>query len=128
MVVSIFHAVVLCTMGTAAVTNVYAQSAKYEGRTITRIRFEPPAQPLPERELVDLIPLKAGGPFRSEAVRESIARLYDTGRFQDIAIEALQGDDGLTVRIMTEGSWFVGRVQVEGVPEPPNQGQLVAST
>ena len=128
MVVSIIHAVVLCTIGTAAVTNAYAQSANYEGRTISRIRFEPPSQPLPEKELIDLIPLKAGEPFRSEAVRESIARLYDTGRFQDIAVEALQDDDGLTLRIITEGSWFVGRVRVEGVSEPPNQGQLVAST
>ena len=35
-------------------------TARWEGRPISRIEFDPPQQPLPAEELTRLLPLKAG--------------------------------------------------------------------
>ncbi len=61
-------------------------------------------------------------------VRQSIQRLYATGRFLDIQVDAQRQADGLTLTFITRENYFVGGVFVEGVQEPPNRGQLVNST
>src|SRR5713101_7528297 len=58
-----------------------------EGRTIGRIEFVPPRQPLPTAELERLLPFHPGSVLRRSEVRAAIEKLYRTGRFVDIAIE-----------------------------------------
>lgn len=104
---------------------LYAEPRNYEGKPVRRILFEPRLQPLPEEELYGLLPLRVGEPLRLEAVRESLARLYATGRYRDIAADVEVADGGVVVEFLTRTTWFIGRVSVEGVPEPPNRGQLI---
>ena len=84
---------------------------------------------MPPAELRALIPFAAGEALDAALVRTAIERLYETGRFENIAVEAA-GDNngGVAVKFVTTGTWFIGRVAVEGVPDPPNQGQLVGAT
>jgi outer membrane protein insertion porin family len=105
-----------------------AQMARFEGRPIAAVVFEPEAQPLPETELRRILPLKPGDTVTVEGVRAAIAGLHATGRYSDIAVDAGLRDGGVVLRFLTRGSWFVGRVRVDGVREPPNQGQLVGAT
>lgn len=104
---------------------LYAEPQDYEGKPIRRILFDPRLQPLPEQELLEMLPLRAGEPLRLEALRESLARLYATGRYRDIAADVEFADGGVDVEFLTRTAWFIGRVSVEGVPEPPNRGQLI---
>src|SRR5579864_9083786 len=67
-------------------------TARWEGRPISRIEFNPPQQPLPPEELTRLLPLKAGSALRMDDVREAIKKLYATGRFADVSIDA--SEDG----------------------------------
>ena len=67
-------------------------TARWEGRPISRIEFDPPQQPLPLEELIRLLPLKAGSSLRMEDVRDAIQKLYSTGRFSDVAIDASPAD------------------------------------
>ena len=46
----------------------------------------------------------------------------------DIAVDATQSGDGVILKFITKPAYFVGRVTVDGVKEPPNQGQLVSDT
>ena len=65
-----------------------AQYQKYEGMTVTNIQFDPPDQPLEAAELHDILPLKMGQPLRMADVRASIERLFATGRYADIQVDA----------------------------------------
>jgi outer membrane protein assembly complex protein YaeT len=107
---------------------VAAAPEQYEGKTIASIQFEPEKQPLPADQLMALLPLRIGERVTSSGVRDAIQRLYATGEYADIAVDASLGPSGVTLKFLTKPSYFVGHVGVSGVPEPPNEGQLVVAT
>jgi len=105
-----------------------AGAGDYEGRTIASVSFDPALQPLPASELNAILPLRRNQPLRMKDVRETIDRLYATGRYNDIAVEADEVNGQLAIRIRTKGNWFVGPVTVVGAPQPPGKGPLVNAT
>ncbi|HEX4595331.1 MAG TPA: outer membrane protein assembly factor BamA, partial [Bryobacteraceae bacterium] len=107
---------------------VSAAPEQYDGKTITGIQFDPEKQPLPTDQLIALLPLRPGEPLSSSGVRDAIQRLYATGEYVDIAVDATLGTSGVNLKFLTKPSFFVGHVGVTGVPEPPNEGQLVVAT
>jgi len=99
---------------------------QYEGTPISVISFDPPSQPLDPAELVAILPLKAHQPLRIADVKASIVRLYATGRYRDIEVDALPAANGqVAIQFRTKDSFFIGHVSVSGnIPDPPNPGQL----
>jgi outer membrane protein assembly complex protein YaeT len=122
----------LATSLLACAQVVWAQTARYEGQPIADIQFVPQEQPLTAAELANAIPLKKGEPLRLADVHAAIERLYATGAFDDIQVDADPAPapaSGVIVRIVTKNSWFVGNVAVLGhISDPPNRGQLVNVT
>lgn len=102
--------------------------AAYEGRVVGRIDFDPPDQPLPRDELDKLVPINPGAPLRIADLHTAIQNLYDTGRFSNISVSANNSSNNqgatLVLTISTQLSYFVGRVTLDGVQEPPNRSQL----
>lgn len=106
-----------------------SSQSSFEGRSIAAITFDPERQPLEKEELAKLIPLRLNQAFRTADAREAIQRLYASGRYEDIAVDATEIAGGLQVRFVTRNSWFIGRVEIEGdIPEPPNAGQLATAS
>ena len=106
-----------------------AQTTKYEGRRIAGIEFIPPEQPLTAEEIDRILPLKKGAPLLQKDVRAAIERLFATGNYEDIQVDAEQAGEDVLVRILTKNSWFIGNVAVQGgISDPPNRGQLVNAT
>ncbi len=103
----------------------------FEGRTITRIDF-PVDQPLDARELHDILDgqgIRERGPLHEDAVRSAIQRLFSTGRFTDIKVNAEPSRDGVVLQFLTKNAWFIGDISVDGkIPEPPNHGQIANAT
>jgi outer membrane protein assembly complex protein YaeT len=118
-------AAVFLLAGTPASGEESADS--FEGRTITLIEF-PPDQPLYPDELQKILleeGIAKGQPLHEPAVRSTIQRLFGTGRFTDISVNAEPSPGGVVVQFLTKDAWFVGDVSVSGkVPEPPNHGQI----
>ena len=130
-----FLIVASCTSTGAAQERLPASAqagqSPYEGQRIESIAWIPVRQPLEPGAISRLLPLKPGTPFHISDAREAIQRLYATGRYEDIAIDAspLGATGGLVITITTRHSWFIGRVEIEGnTPEPPNAGQLATSS
>jgi outer membrane protein insertion porin family len=98
-----------------------------EGRIISRIEFDPPNQPLPTDELERLLPLHARSPLNMDDVRATLQKLYETGRYSDVSVDAEPAGDGVAVRISTELNYFVGGVTLEGAADPPNKAQLLTA-
>jgi outer membrane protein insertion porin family len=104
---------------------LHAQYQKYEGMTIANIRFDPPEQPLDASELHDILPLEIGKPLHISDVRRAIDRLFATGRYLDIQVDAEPYNGGVAIAIRTKNRWFIGAVSVSGKPSsPPTPGQL----
>ncbi|MGA8597290.1 MAG: POTRA domain-containing protein [Bryobacteraceae bacterium] len=101
---------------------------EFEGKPITRIVFSPSAQPYPLDHLLDLLPFKVGAVFHARELPEAIQNLFSTGRYADIAVDGTALDQGVMLRFVTKRAYFVGQVQINGVKEPPNHGQLLSAT
>ena len=101
---------------------------RFDGRTIRAIRFAPEQQPLPDAELRAILPIKPGDRFSRLGVRQAIAELYKTNRFDGISVEGEAAGQEVDLLIRTTVNWFMGRVVIAGVPDPPTGGQLNNST
>jgi outer membrane protein insertion porin family len=116
--------IIVCLIAAQA-TLLHAQYQKYEGQRVTKILFDPPRQPLETSELLQILPLKPGQPLQMSEVRASIDRLFATGRYADIQVDAQPDQDGVSVSFVTKNSWFIGSVRVKGnISSPPTAGQL----
>ena len=112
---------------------LFGQAQKYEGKQVLAIQFDPKEQPLDASELHDILPLKKDEPLRMADVRASIERLFASGRYSDIQVDAEPysqgGKDGVIVRFLTKNSWFIGAVTATGrINSPPRAGQLENSS
>ena len=67
-------------------------------------------------------------PLRQDDVRQTLQKLFETGRFADVAVDAEPLGDGVAVRISTQLNYFVGGVSIEGVADPPNRNQLLTAS
>jgi len=94
---------------------------------VKQIRFVPEQQPFAPERMLEWLPFKVGEPVSASQVRAAIERLYATGRYADIQIEAWPSEDGWEIRVLTEPALFVGRVSAEGAPNPPNAGTVTAA-
>ncbi len=100
----------------------------YEGKPIAAVQFDPAMQPLTFDQLMAMLPLKIGQPLRATDLRDSIQRLYQTGEYADIAVDATLAPAGVNLKFITKPAYFIGYFDVSGVPEPPNEGQLLVAT
>jgi outer membrane protein insertion porin family len=116
------------TFAQAQTSGVDLDRGGFEGKTIGRIAFDPPDQPLPADELERLLPFHAGSTLKLSDVRAAIQRLYNTGRYSDVAISGDVDGNGITLHIATQLAYFVSGVTIQGAAEPPTKGQLVSAT
>jgi outer membrane protein assembly complex protein YaeT len=103
------------------------EALKYEGRTIVRVEFEPEDQPLTKAEIEKRVPFHAGSIFHERELRAALQNLYSSGRYANLAVDASGEGAGLALRFITERAYFVGRIEVVGAKQPPNESQLVSA-
>ncbi len=99
-----------------------------EGLPVREVAFSPPAQPIPPARLGQLLAIRPGSPFRLDEVGQSIHRMFATGRYADIQVDAARAGDGVKVTFITTDNWFIGPVKVLHVKEPPTAEQLIGAT
>jgi outer membrane protein insertion porin family len=106
--------------GPPALGNISA----YAGLTVKEIRFPAVPNESDQQRFRQLIPLQAGQPLDRDRLRESIQKLYATGRFADLKAEVDRTVDGqVAVSFVTSANFFVGTVTVVGAPSHPTASQ-----
>lgn len=109
-------------------TRLFAAPQDYAGKPVAAIEFEPATQLLSQAEIDRNLGISIGKPLDLKELSAGLERLYGTGRYADIQVEAELREGGVVLRFLTKPAWFIGRVTVEGVPDPPNRGQLENAT
>jgi Outer membrane protein/protective antigen OMA87 len=121
----------LCILGVLpfALRSVIAQENPFEGKRIVRIEYVPLPQPLDPRDLASAVAVKQGAPLHEADVAQTIDRLFATGYYQDIQVDAEPAEGGVVVRFVTTLTWFTGHVDLSGqVRSPPNRQQILGLT
>jgi len=87
---------------------------QWKGLRVDRIQFEgvtfDAADTLPSE-----LPQKAGEPLDPEKVRQSMRRLFASGRYRDIMVRGVRRGDAVTLIFAGPPRFYVGRVTIEGV-------------
>ncbi len=94
--------------------------ARLEGQLVVEVRVVSVIGALISQNPADL-PLLSGHPFDSEAVRESVRKLFASGRYADLRAEATEVQGGVRVEFVAELNLFIGIIRIEGLAEPPNE-------
>jgi outer membrane protein insertion porin family len=118
--------VFLCTATSHA--QEAAPETPFAGRRISTIRYAPETQPYSLSMLEQMNPVKAGDVFDSRQISAAIAKLYETGRFYTVDVDASLSGEEVILEFRTEPAWFVGKVTVNGSVDPPNDSQLIAAS
>ncbi len=106
----------------------FAQVARYEGKQIARIEYQPSEQPLAAADLARFQTLSPTEPFRASEVASVIDALFATGRYRDIQVDVRPEGDRIVVRFITQQTDFIGHVDVLGkIANPPDRAQLVSA-
>lgn len=100
----------------------------YLGKTIAEVRFIPEAQPLSSDQLTLITGIRKGDVVSEEAIRTAIQRLFATGRYDELQVDAILRDNQVLLTFLTKQNWFISRISVEGAQEPPNREQLIGAT
>src|SRR2546426_351768 len=72
---------------------ILGDAPAYEGKNIARIVFVPREQPLDPEELHRILPVKEQTPLHLDDVRAAIDRLFATGTYSDIQVDAESSKD-----------------------------------
>lgn len=80
-------------------------------------------QPLPAQ-----LSLHKGDALDPNQVRDSLRRLFQTGLYQTIQVEAIRLSDGIIVIFSGEPKLFLGRTEIYGIKNDRLKTQLLAST
>jgi len=105
-----------------------APEAPFIGRRISAIRYAPETQPYSLSLLDQMNPLKVGETFDSRMIGAAIERLYETGRFYTVDVDAVLSGEEVILEFRTESAWFVGKVAANGSDDPPNASQLISAS
>jgi outer membrane protein insertion porin family len=117
----------LCLLALLEVPAI-AQVGQFEDRRITDIQFSP-LQPLDPADLARALPFQKGDLLHADDVATAIDRLFASGRFEDIVVEAEPSGNGVVLRFVTQLTSFFGGLKVTGYnPRPPNRTQISSAT
>jgi outer membrane protein assembly complex protein YaeT len=118
-----------CVCISAARAADLAPAFEYEGKQIAEIRFDPVQQPIVRADRARILPIHEGEPLRLADVQTAIKKLYATGEYANIEVEAQTAANGVTLIFHTTEQWFVGPLEVRGRSgSPPSRGQLANAT
>jgi len=106
---------------------VVDRAGSYDGLEIAETTF-PGVPPDRWKKLLPDVAQQPGDRLSRDGLRESIQRLYATGRFADIRVEAERTADGkVSLAFITTPNYFVGNVTVQGAPSRPTASQIANS-
>lgn len=100
---------------------------QWQGLNVSEIRFEgvtfSAADTLPKE-----IPQQAGEPLDPDKVRQSLRRLFSSGRYRNIGVSGIRRDNSVTLIFSGPPRYYVGRVEIQGVREDRLSSLLEYST
>lgn len=99
----------------------------FSGKTVVSVEYEPGAQPIDPRDLQRVQLVQVGQPLKSVQVAATIDRLFASGLYDDVRVDAEPSGTGVAVRFITRPRRFIGHVGAQGqISDPPNRAVIIS--
>lgn len=103
-----------------------AHAQDFSGKEVTSINYQPGRQPVDARDLKSMQLVQVGEPLDLHSIAGTIDRLFASGLYDDIQIDAEPSGNGVALRFITRARRFIGHVDAEGkVSDPPSRGVIL---
>ena len=110
---------------TITVDSVLQSHSACLGKPVASIIF-PGVRGADQRMLRQISRLHPGDRLANGSVQSALKALYATGRFATLRAEcAAKADDTVVLSFFSTPTYFIGRVAVEGAPDPPGDSEIV---
>ena len=111
---------------TVALRAQTSQAEEFRGKTVVSVAYEPASQPIDARDLKQMQMVEVGQPFAPPQVAGTIDRLFSSGLYDDIQVDAEASGSGVALRFITQPRRFIGHVGAEGnISNPPNRSVII---
>jgi outer membrane protein insertion porin family len=116
-----------CLVSALACTTVRAED--FQGKTVIAIRYDPAIQPIDARDLQRMQLVQLGQPLDPRQVAGTIDRLFSSGLYDDIQVDATPSGSGVALRFITRPRRFIGHVGAHGdIKDPPNRAVIISDS
>lgn len=97
------------------------------GKTVVAISYDPVRQPIDPRDLKSTQLVQPGEPLDPHQVAGTIDRLFASGLYDDIQVDAEPSGNGVSLRFITRARRFIGHVGAQGkISDPPSRGVILS--
>lgn len=101
----------------------------FVGKTVTAIRYQPAVQPIDPRDLERALVVEVGQPLVTNQLAATIDRLYRSGLYDDIQVDAQPAANGVALTFMTQPRRFIGHVGARGdIKDPPSRAVIIGDS
>src|SRR5947208_3750654 len=97
-----------CLLGLLASFTGRAQD--FSGRPVASIAYEPAGQPIDPRDLERMQLVQVGQPLDPKQVAATMDRLFSTGLYDDLQVDAEPAGEGVAIKFLTQPRRFIGHV------------------
>ena len=102
---------------------------EFRGKLVTAVEYEPANQPVFSKDLQNMQLVRAGQPLDPNQVAATIDRLFASGLYDDIQVDAEPSGDGVAIRFITRARRFIGHVGVQGkISDPPSRAVIISDS
>ncbi len=104
-----------------------APGQNFAGKIVRSVSYDPPDQPIDPRDLKRMLLVQVGRPLEMHQLAGTIDRLFSSGLYSNIEVDAEPSADGVRLRFITESRRFIGHVTAEGqISDPPSRSVLIS--
>ncbi|MBV8831294.1 MAG: BamA/TamA family outer membrane protein [Acidobacteriaceae bacterium] len=108
---------------------LFSEPQDFAGKTVVAIEYSPASQPVDRRDLENMQLVKVGEPLQMRQVAASIDRLFSSGLYDDIQVDAEPDGTGVRIRFITKARRFIGHVGAAGdINDPPSRGVIISDS
>lgn len=102
-------------------------SQNFTGKNVKSISYEPPNQPIDARDLARMQLVELNRPLEPRQVAATLDRLFSTGLYDDLQVDAESSGDDVTLKFLTRPRRFIGHVDAQGViSDPPSRAVILS--
>ncbi len=109
------------------VSSACAQQQDFTGQTVVAVQYQPAAQPIAPQDLERMQLVLVNQPLNPRQVAATLDRLFSTGLYDDLQVDARPAPGGVIVTFVTSARRFVGHVGAQGrITDPPSRAIIIS--
>ena len=113
----------------SAIERAASGREEFTGKVVESVSFEPAYQRIDSRDLARMQLVQVGQPLEPRQVAATLDRLFSTGLYDDLKVDARPRGNGVAIVFLTKQRRFIGHVDAQGdISSPPSRAVILSDS